>query len=439
MLNSAILDDQLAVGESSLEDSQRVRSAPFLNMPHSIQGKIPKLLSETGAFRRDKRKALEPCDFMVPYAVIVPFWSDEAEKRRWMVVPSTEKNAKIQFHAEGPWTFPNGTLFVKNFERLAADKSPHPIETRIFVVNGDASYGASYRWRADFSDADLVTESDRMSTVAVSDSRDGAEAWHYPSPQECMTCHTVAAGYVLGVNTKQLNRNVLDASENTVNQLLMWNRANLFERPLPIESHKDWPQLAELQDESQSLEIRSRSYLDVNCASCHQPGGAPTALDLRYQTPFDRTAIVNTPVRINLGVDNARAIAPHDPWRSMILLRMKTLEPIKMPPIREMTDQGGVELLERWVLEMHGPETLAPPQISPAGDDFREAIEVSIAHSTPNAIVRYTLDGSVPTARSALYRDPLRIDRSATVRARAFGESIAESVTVQETYIIDRQ
>ena len=32
------------------------------------------------------------------------------------------------------------------------------------------------------------------------------ETWHYPSRAECMVCHSRAAGFVLGLNTLQMNR-----------------------------------------------------------------------------------------------------------------------------------------------------------------------------------------------------------------------------------------
>jgi mono/diheme cytochrome c family protein len=38
---------------------------------------------------------------------------------------------------------------------------------------------------------------------------------------------------------------------------------------------------------------RGRAYIDINCAHCHQPGGAVTNfnLDFRFETPFDDTDI----------------------------------------------------------------------------------------------------------------------------------------------------
>ena len=47
----------------------------------------------------------------------------------------------------------------------------------------------------------------------------------------------------------------------------------------------------------------------------------------------------------------------------------------------------------------------------------------------PHAEIRYTLDGSAPTAQSALYEGPFAINRQQRVTAAAFrnGEQIGET------------
>ena len=88
----------------------RVAPKPYLLMPHTADGKIPELLSQTGVFK-DARN-LVPSDGLLPYELALPFWSDGADKLRWISVPKE----KIGFAPSGEWTFPAGTVFIKTFE-----------------------------------------------------------------------------------------------------------------------------------------------------------------------------------------------------------------------------------------------------------------------------------------------------------------------------------
>src|SRR5678809_1051572 len=60
-------------------------SMPYLSMPPLADGKLPPLLSQTGAFKDTRH--LVPSGGLIPYELIVPFWSDGADKARWISVP----------------------------------------------------------------------------------------------------------------------------------------------------------------------------------------------------------------------------------------------------------------------------------------------------------------------------------------------------------------
>ena len=80
----------------------------------------PALLSLTGAFA--DLRSLAPSAGLIPYDLIVPFWSDGAAKRRWISVPSGP--SRIRVHPNGEWTFPAGTVFVKHFEIACEESRP---------------------------------------------------------------------------------------------------------------------------------------------------------------------------------------------------------------------------------------------------------------------------------------------------------------------------
>ena len=153
----------------------RVIPRAWLNMPRRADGAIPKRLSQTGAFA--DTRLLIPASGLIPYELIESFWSDGADKQRWIAIP-----AKIGFAPTGEWSFPAGTVFVKTFE-LPHDEA-HPqlkqrLETRLLVRDADGGvYGVVYKWRSDGSDADLINTS---LTEQV-----GSLTWYYPSRVDCL-------------------------------------------------------------------------------------------------------------------------------------------------------------------------------------------------------------------------------------------------------------
>ena len=81
--------------------------------------------------------------------------------------------------------------------------------------------------------------------------------------------------------------------------------------------------------------------------------------------------------------------------------------------------------------------TAASPSIIPSGGSFTTAQTVKITTATTGAIIRYTLDGSEPTWSSSLYRAPLTVDWSVTLKAKAFRSDQAPSATASATFSVD--
>jgi mono/diheme cytochrome c family protein len=242
---------------------------------------------------------------------------------------------------------------------------------------------------------------------------------------------------VLGVNTRQMNCEFPFPSGTADNQLRAWNHIGLFAPKIDETALAHLPKLAHVGDKTRSPEDRARSYLDANCAHCHRPGGTVAYFDARYQTALTQQDLVDGPVRFNQGLDKARVVAPNDPWRSIALLRVESLGGDKMPPLaHNVLDQEGAALLRQWIASLPGPTVLAPPIMRPAGGKFAEPVEVTLSHADPGASIRYTLDGSVPTASDPLYESPIKLTEPATVRAKAFKTGCTRSITAQQTFIV---
>jgi hypothetical protein len=239
------------------------------------------------------------------------------------------------------------------------------------------------------------------------------------------------------VKTRQLNRAYEYGGGRADNQLRAWSDIGLFDHKLSDDEIHGLPKLARLEDGRASLEERVRSYLDANCSQCHRPGGAVAYFDARYDTPLDKQNLIDKPVVIDQGIDNARAIAPNDIWRSIIFMRINTLEPLKMPPLaHETMDRGAVALVRDWIESLPGPQVLEPPSILPKGGEYGKKVRITLAHHDPSAELRYTLDGEVPNKSAQLYQGPFELTGPATVRARAYRAGFTRSITIQETFIV---
>jgi hypothetical protein len=161
-------------------------------------------------------------------------------------------------------------------------------------------------------------------------------------------CHNATAGYALSFSTRQLNRESI-ARGFAGNQLDLWSTHGLLGG---VPASAQAPRYAARDDSGAQLVDRARSYLAVNCANCHQPGGlSPTPWNLRPEIPLDRAGILNGVV-INHGGNAARrVIAPGDPVHSQVLTRMTASDGfLRMPLVgtRE-TDAEAVALLKEWI------------------------------------------------------------------------------------------
>ena len=314
--------------------------------------KFPAKLSETGLFEsvRDHRVAAG----VIPYSINAPFWSDGAHKERFIALPG---EAGVKFKDKGAWEFDDGAVTVKSFTLDLEEGNPRSgkrIETRIVVKQDNHWVGYTYAWNDAGTDARLVEAGglDRAFTVKDKSAPGGVrrQVWHYPSRNECMFCHSRAAGFVLGVNTLQMNREQ-DYGGVKDNQLRTLEHIGLIKDKLPkrpdeLEAYPD-PFLAK-----EDLEKRARAYLAVNCAMCHvADGGGNSQLEVDYSTPLNKARLLDeAPLHDSFGIANARLVAPGDPARSVLLERLTRRGTGQMPPSSSnRVDREGAKLVADWI------------------------------------------------------------------------------------------
>ena len=333
------------------------------------------------------------------------FWSDHAEKKRWFLLP--DKAATVGYSQDGAWTFPAGMIWVKHFDYPVAwesftrmidgeshiDRRPvagsprRRLETRFLVRNETGSYGISYRWNSvnSGSQTDALLASNDGESFPVNITLDGSPAsitWEIPSRVACITCHTPEGGHALSFNTRQLNGpgSIAGAEGNLLSLLHETGYLSGFSgdaAALPRHYRPD--------ETDQSLEARVRSYLDVNCAYCHQAGGTGGGTwDGRASLSLGETGILH-----GMTVDAPlhpldRLVVAGEVPRSILFNRIAgTNGYTRMPPLATtIPDLEAAELLAAWISQEVHPyatyeewrgakfgDTVSPEGLSSANPD----------------------------------------------------------------------
>jgi hypothetical protein len=84
-----------------------------------------------------------------------------------------------------------------------------------------------------------------------------------------------------------------------------------------------------------------------------------------------------------------------------------------------------------------GGGTVATPTFSPAPGTYTSAQSVTLATATAGAQIRYTTDGSTPTAASALYGGPINVAVTTTVKAIGIAGGMTNSAVATGAYTIN--
>ena len=118
------------------------------------------------------------------------------------------------------------------------------------------------------------------------------------------------------------------------------------------------PQIAKWDDISISLDKRARSWLDINCAHCHNKNGpAKTSglfLDI-YEDNLKALGIYKKPIASGRGSGHLiYDIVPGHPEESILIYRFNSTDPgIMMPELgRTLVHKEGLDLIEKWIISL---------------------------------------------------------------------------------------
>ncbi len=189
-------------------------------------------------------------------------------------------------------------------QQHSVEKTAKLFETHVMWFDDKKSRlvrAAAYRSNSDGSDGALIEDGEIITLPG-----DPAHRWFSPGTEEHLNLDTTIAGFFLPLGR---------------------------------------------QETTESLEDRVRSYLDVNCAVCHQPGGASRGnFDARFGTALNMNGEL---VAGDLGIAGARLIVPGEPDKSILLQRLIRHDTFRMPPTALNDDpQPVVPLMQEWIKGM---------------------------------------------------------------------------------------
>lgn len=334
----------------------------------------PALLSAYRLFTWDPVDGFAFNQRVVPYDVNTALFSDGALKQRAIYVPD---GAAATFDPEQALGFPVGSVIVKTFYFPADLRAPGEdlrlIETRLMVRHEDGWHPLPYIWDADQRDA-VLSPAGEVRAITFVDTTGAAQTANYliPERNQCETCHARQAGAgapielaLIGVKARHLNRSYDFGAAGARNQLdhlaelgLLTGAPPAASLPAAYDFHAiEAGGVAGLAPAE--LELAARSYLDINCAHCHNPDGVQGMTSQLFldhaSTDLFHLGVCKRPGSAGTGNGGLTFdVVPGDPDASILYYRTTTTKVGAMMPLlgRSLTHIRGGELLRAWIAAM---------------------------------------------------------------------------------------
>jgi uncharacterized repeat protein (TIGR03806 family) len=317
-----------------------------------LSDSFPNKLSEFNFFMDNSAQV--PHDKVVPYELISTLFSDYSYKQRWVYVPT---NQKATYYIESSvFDFPVGSALIKTFYYPIDERDPgqgmNLLETRLLLRKEDGWEAVSYAWNDEQNEA-FKKIAGKTINVSWTNFLGEEEDVRYrvPNVNQCKECHAADDKITpIGPKARNINKD-FNYEEGEFNQLDYWMTKQIIDSyPLELVSPVDW------SDESQNINDRVRSYLDVNCGHCHSPTGNANSTGLYLHLDETRDihlGIYKKPVATGRGSGGLKySIVPGKPEESILLHRMISLDPGVMMPEsgRALSHHEAVEMVREWIL-----------------------------------------------------------------------------------------
>lgn len=319
-------------------------------------------------------KNLSPALNVVPYQPASALFSDYAHKKRFVWMPAGNKAA---FNGDtNSLELPVGAVLIKNFyyDNVLPNNVTKLIETRLMIRKSSGWIFANYVWNKEQTEA-YFDLNGSIVPIEWKDENNLTKTVNYRIPNEvqCITCHKTRATVSgtattvftpIGIKPQNLNFNYNYGNE-TKNQLSKWIEIGYLENDFNLPSQENTT--INYEDTSKSIDLRARSYVDINCAHCHQNDRHCDYRPMRfafYESGNPTTGLTNMGVCVNTSdvqdfpSQLDKVVTPQDIERSMLFYRINTTnEGYRMPLHgRTLIHTEGVVLMKDWINSLHDCE-----------------------------------------------------------------------------------
>lgn len=291
-----------------------------------------------------------PNEGVLIYEPISSLFTDYALKKRYVWMPN---GMKANYVADDQiLDLPVGSVIIKTFyyDNMLPNNETRVLETRLMIRKNTGWIFAEYVWNDEQTEAYLEMDGMNKPISWLQNGIEMSTNYRIPSDVECLICHKFQINPIpIGIKPQNLNK-TMPFSDGEMNQLQKWVSVGYLNGPVPTNILT----VVDYKDATKPIKDRLRSYLDINCAHCHQEN---SHCDYRPM----RLAYSETTNSQNLGVcvdpDEfinpllVKIIAPGNVAKSMMHFRLaSTDESNRMPLLgRTIVHQEGVDLLTQYI------------------------------------------------------------------------------------------
>lgn len=304
---------------------------------------------------------------VLPYLPASTLFTDYALKKRFVWMPI---GTSATYNGDGNvLELPVGSVLIKNFyynnmQNVTPIGATRIIETRLMIRKSTGWVFADYVWNAEQTEAFQDLNGSYTNITWIDENNiNRSTNYRIPSEEQCIVCHkkkeTVGSNEItvhmpIGIKPQNLNfeYNYGIASQN---QLLKWVQQGYLQNTITLPTAQNTT--VNYHDTSISLELRVRSYVDMNCSHCHAQDRHCDYRPMKFDFASTYSNLTNMGVCVSTqdmqDFDPAldKIVNPGSPNRSMMYYRLNTTNEAYMMPLhgRTLIHEEGVQLVGDWI------------------------------------------------------------------------------------------